>query len=96
MTETTYDRGYAAVPGFRGIRAPQSLNHRYIHKDVGQGPVFWQKLGEQIGVETPNIAAVIQVASTLMGRNYLAEAPRTMETLGLSKYSVDESGQISG
>jgi opine dehydrogenase len=96
MEEVTYDRGYAEAPGFRGIMAQQSLNHRYLNEDVGYGLVFWLRLGEQIGVETPNIAAVIQVASTLMGRDYLAEAPRTMETLGLSKDSVDELGQLLG
>jgi opine dehydrogenase len=94
MKEMTYDRGYAEAPGFRGIRAQKSLNHRYVHEDVGYGLVFLQKLGEQVGVSTPNIAAVIQMASTLMGRDYLAEAPRTMETLGLSRYSVDELGQF--
>jgi opine dehydrogenase len=62
---------------------------------VGYGLVFWQELGGQVGAKTQNIAAVIQVASTLMGRDYSAEAPRTMETLGLSKYSVDELGQLS-
>ncbi|MGD9145095.1 MAG: NAD/NADP octopine/nopaline dehydrogenase family protein [Anaerolineae bacterium] len=96
MKERTYDRGYAEAPGFRGIKAPTSLNYRYIQEDVGYGLVFLQKLGEQIGLETPNIASVIQVASTLMGRDYLAEAPRTMETLGLSKYSVDGLRQVLG
>jgi opine dehydrogenase len=96
MNETTYYRGYAEAPGFRGIKAQKSLNHRYLNEDVGYGLVFWQQLGEQIGVDTPNIAAVIQVASTLMGRDYLAEAPRTMKTLGLSGYSVDELGQLLG
>jgi opine dehydrogenase len=96
MKEATYDQGYAKAPGFRGIRAQKSLNHRYVEEDVGYGLVFWQTLGEQSGVETPNIAAVIQLASTLMGRDYLAEAPRTMETLGLSEYSVDELGQLLG
>jgi opine dehydrogenase len=96
MKEATYDRGYAEAPGFRGIKAPDSLSYRYIHEDVGYGLVFLRKLGEQVGVETPNIAAVIQVASTLMGRDYLAEAPRTMETLGLSRYSAEELGQLLG
>jgi opine dehydrogenase len=96
MKEKTYDRGYAEAPGFRGIKAQKSLDHRYIHEDVGYGLVFLQKLGEQVGVATPNIAAVIQVASTLMGRDYLAEAPRTMETLGLSEYSIHELRQLLG
>jgi opine dehydrogenase len=94
MNEMTYDRGYAQAPGFRGIKAQKNLDHRYIQEDVGYGLVFLQKLGEQIGVKTPNIAAVIQLASTIMERDYLAEAPRTMETLGLSKYSADELGQL--
>ena len=90
MQEMTYDRGYSEAPGFQGIKAQKSLNHRYIHEDVGYGLVFLQKLGEQIGVETPNIAAIIQLVSTVMERDYIIEAPRTMKSLGLSKYSVDE------
>jgi opine dehydrogenase len=96
MNEKTYDRGYAEAPGFQGIKAQKSLNHRYIHEDVGYGLVFWQKLGEQIGVKTPNITALIQLASTMMERDYLANAPRTMESLGLSKYSIDELDQLLG
>ena len=96
MKERTYDRGYAEAPGFRGIKAQRSLDYRYFNEDVGYGMVFLHKLGGQVGVETPNIAAVIQIASTLMGRDYLAEAPRTMETLGLSEYSADELRQLLG
>jgi opine dehydrogenase len=90
MIETSYDLGYIEAPGFQGIKAQSKLDHRYIHEDVGYGLVFLQKLGEQIGVQTPNIAAVIQLASTLMGRDYLTEAPRTMESLGLSGYTPEE------
>jgi opine dehydrogenase len=94
MRESTYDRGYAEAPGFRGIRAPKTLNHRYIHEDVGYGLAFWHRLGKQIGVETPNIAAVIQIASVLMGRDYLGEEKRTMESLGLSGYTAEELAQL--
>lgn len=94
MREPTYDRGYAEAPGFQGIKAQSQLNHRYLHEDVGYGLVFWRTLGEQIGVETPTIAAVIQLASVVMGRDYLAEAPRTMETLGLSGLTPDALAQI--
>ncbi len=93
MREMTYDRGYSEAPGFRGIRAQSQLDHRYFQEDVGYGLVFWQTLGEQIGVETPNISAVIQLASTLMGLDYLAEAPRTMASLGLSGLTADELAQ---
>ena len=59
MREPTYDRGYTEAPGFQGIKAQSQLDHRYIQEDVGYGLVFWQQLGEQIGVKTPNIAAAI-------------------------------------
>ncbi len=94
MREATYDQGYAEAPGFQGIKAQSQLDHRYIEEDVGYGLVFWQRLGEQIGVETPNIAAVIQLASTLMERDYLSEAPRTMESLGLAGLAPDELAQL--
>ena len=93
MHESTYDRGYADAPGFQGIRAQKTLNHRYIHEDVGYGLVFWHELGKQIGVETPNIAAVIQIASVLTGRDYLGEEKRTMESLGLSRHTAEELAQ---
>jgi opine dehydrogenase len=94
MNEATYDRGYVEAPGFQGIKAQSQLDHRYIQEDVSYGLVFWQKLGEQIGVETPNVTVVIQLASTLMGRDYLKEAPRTMNSLGLSGLTPEELTRI--
>lgn len=88
MTEPSYDRGYAEAPGFRGIQAQDRLDYRYFHEDVGYGLVFLRKLGEQVKVETPCMAAVIRLVSVLMNRDYLAEAPRTMETLGLAGYDA--------
>jgi opine dehydrogenase len=90
MAERSYDRGYAEAPGFRGIKAQSSLNHRYFHEDVAFGLVFWRSLAEQIGVKTPTISAVIRLASVLTGQDYLAQGKRTMESLGLSGYSPQE------
>jgi len=52
--------------------------------------VFFQKLGEQVGVATPVMSAVITLVSLLMNRDYLGEAKRTMATLGLSKRTAKE------
>ena len=90
MAEATYDTGFSTSPGFEGIKAQSSLDYRYFNEDVGYGLVFFQKLGEQVGVTTPIISAVITLVSLLMNRDYLGEARRTMETLGLSKYSAKE------
>lgn len=90
MTEATYDNGFITAPGFKGVKAQASLDHRYFHEDVGYGLVFLQKLGEQVGVQTPVISAVITLASRLMNRDYLGEAKRTMQSLGLAGYSATE------
>jgi opine dehydrogenase len=94
MTEPTYDKGYSTAPGFRGIKAQTSLDHRYFHEDVGYGLVFWQSLAEQVEVETPYISATIRLASVLMEQDYLSDAARTMESLGLSEYNMEELKQL--
>ena len=90
MTESTYDTGFNTAPGFKGGRAQSSLDYRYFNEDVGYGLVFLQKLGEQVGVETPVISAVITLVSLLMDRDYVGEARRTMATFGLSKHTAEE------
>jgi opine dehydrogenase len=90
MTEATYDTGFITSPGFAGVKAQSSLDYRYFNEDVGYGLVFLQKLGEQIGVATPVMSAVITLVSLLMNRDYLCEAKRTMGTLGLSKHTAKE------
>ena len=90
MTEDTYDNGFNTAPGFAGVKAQNNLDYRYFNEDVGYGLVFLQKLGEQVGVVTPVMSAVIKLVSVLMNRDYLGEARRTMETLGLSKYTAKE------
>jgi opine dehydrogenase len=90
MTEATYDNGFITAPGFEGVKAQSSLDYRYFNEDVGYGLVFLQKLGEQIGVATPVMSAVITLVSQLMNRDYSGEARRTMETLGLAKHTAKE------
>ena len=83
MTEPDYETGYARAPGFRGIRAPSSLDTRYFHEDVGYGLVFLQSLGRRLGVPTPAADSLIRLISILMDRDYAGAAPRTVESLGL-------------
>ena len=90
MTEATYDAGFNTAPGFAGVKAQSRLDYRYFNEDVGYGLVFLQKLGEQVGVATPVMSAVITLVSLTMRRDYVGEAARTMETLGLSKYTAKE------
>ena len=94
MLEATYDNGFITAPGFEGVKAQGSLDYRYFNEDVGYGLVFLQKLGEQIGAKTPIMSSVITLASLLMNRDYLGEARRTMETLGLSKHTAKELEKV--
>ena len=90
MQEATYDRGYSQAEGFKGIRAQDQLDYRYFNEDVGFGLVFMAELGRQIGVDTPVMDAVITLASTVMQRDYRGEQTRTMTSLGLGEYSLEE------
>jgi opine dehydrogenase len=94
MVEATYDNGFITSPGFAGVKAQPSLDYRYFNEDVGYGLVFLQKLGEQVGVDTPIMSTVITLVSLLMNRDYVGEARRTMETLGLSKRTVEELDKL--
>ncbi|NLZ56133.1 MAG: opine dehydrogenase [Clostridiaceae bacterium] len=90
MTEASYDRGYAEAPGFKGIKAQDSLDHRYFNEDVDYSLVCMVSLAEQLGVATPTMRALIQIISVAMDRDYFAEAPRTMRTLGWAEKTAAE------
>ncbi|MGB5626566.1 MAG: NAD/NADP octopine/nopaline dehydrogenase family protein [Woeseiaceae bacterium] len=90
MLEANYGAGYRKAPGFRGIGAQPQLDHRYLNEDVGYGLVFMSKLGQQVGIATPGIDAVINVASIVMARDYRAEALRTPESLGIADRSAEQ------
>jgi opine dehydrogenase len=94
MTEATYDAGYSQAPGFQGIKAQPHLNNRYFNEDVGYWLFFWGSLGPQLGLDNPPISAVIRLASIVLDREYLVEAERTMETLGLSSYTTGEEREL--
>ena len=94
MLADNYGQAYREAPGFLGIGAQPELDHRYLHEDVGYGLVFMSSLGEQLGVATPSIDAVIEIASIVMARDYRADAPRTPATLGISSLSAEELGAL--
>ncbi len=90
MEEENYSTGYSTAPGFRGIRAQGQLDHRYLTEDVGYGMVFLADLGRQIGVATPVMDALIEVASVVLARDFRGEQARTMAGLGLAGHSVEQ------
>ena len=78
-----------ANSGYRGIKAPNTLDHRYITEDVPASLVPIASLGDHLGVPVPTMKAVIHLASLLHGCNYQAMG-RTVEKLGLAGLTVPQ------
>jgi len=90
MTEENYDTAYSRAPGFLGIKAQTSLEHRYLTEDVGYGLILLTELGRVAGVPTPVMDALITVVSTVLGRDLREGADRTLDALGLGGRGPEE------
>lgn len=86
--KTLYD-AIQATPGYKGVRAPATLTHRYILEDVPMSLVPMVSAGMQLGVKTPILGALINLASTVHGTDFWATG-RTMKRVGLSGKSVEQ------
>lgn len=78
-----------ANPGYRGILAPATLQNRYLTEDVPMSLVPMASLGDMLGVPTPTIKAVTELACALVGVDYWQQG-RTVERLGIQGMSVRE------
>ena len=63
-------------PGYRGIRAPHTINVRYITEDVPMSLVPISSLGREFGAETPTIDKITHMASLMHGCDYWKDAQR--------------------
>ena len=78
-----------ANAGYRGIQAPGNIQHRYVSEDVPASLVPISSIGEMLGVPTPTIRSIINLASIMHGVDYWAEG-RTVKTLGIEGMSVKD------
>ncbi len=76
-------------PGYYGINAPPTLNHRYIFEDVPMSLVPIASLGQRYGVAVSGIDAIIKLASIIHRTDYWRRG-RTIEKLGINNLSTDE------
>lgn len=76
-----------ATPGYKGIKAPSHLNHRYIKEDVPMSLVPIASFGRMLRIPTPTIDSIVQLASAAFGVDYWKEG-RTVERLGLKGKTV--------
>ncbi len=78
---SAYEAFHQSEPD-RWIKAPPSLDHRFLNEDVPYGLVPLSELGRLAGVPTPTMDALIHLASVAMDRDYRAEG-LTLERMGL-------------
>jgi opine dehydrogenase len=76
-------------PGYYGIKAPSTLNHRYIFEDVPMSLVPIASLGERFGVSVRGMDSIIRLACIVNRTDYWRRG-RTVEKLGIGDLSVNE------
>jgi len=76
-------------PGYYGIKAPSTLNHRYIFEDVPMSLVPIASLGERFGVSVRGMDSIIRLACIVHHTDYWRRG-RTVEKLGIGDLSVSE------
>jgi len=80
--------------GYYGIKAPTTLNHRYIFEEIPMSLVPIASLGERYGVAVNGINSVIRLACIVHSTDYWRRG-RTIEKLGIQGLSVSELTQFA-
>lgn len=70
---------------YREIDAPPTIKTRYIFEDVPNGLVPVEAMGSELGVQTPNITTIINLASSVMDTDY-RQSGRRFSMKQLKKY----------
>jgi len=78
--------------GYVGIKAPSTLNHRYIFEDVPMSLVPIAALGQHYGVSVRGMDSIIRLACIIHRTDYWRRG-RTLEKLGVDRLSVGELTQ---
>ncbi|HOG46620.1 MAG TPA: NAD/NADP octopine/nopaline dehydrogenase family protein [Anaerolineae bacterium] len=76
-------------PGYRGIKAPATLRHRYIFEDVPMSLVPIAALGQRYGVSVQAMDAIIRLACITHQTDFWRRG-RTLDRLGIQQLSVNE------
>jgi opine dehydrogenase len=83
-----YNTGYSTAPGFKGIKAQDKLDNRYLTEDVGYTMIFLTELAERVGVPTPVMNGIIDISGVLLHRDFRREAARTLAGTHLDRFTV--------
>ena len=75
--------------GYYGIKAPATLNHRYIFEEVPMSLVPIASFGERYGVSVNGIRSIISLGCFLHNTDFWRKG-RTVERLGIKQLSIGE------
>ncbi|TET83787.1 MAG: NADP transhydrogenase subunit alpha, partial [Anaerolineales bacterium] len=75
--------------GYYGIKAPNTLNHRYIFEDIPMSLVPIASLAGRYGVSVRGIDSIIRLACFVHRTDYWRRG-RTLDKLGIEQLSVSE------
>ncbi len=75
--------------GYYGIKAPPTLNHRYIFEEVPMSLVPIASFGERYGVSVNGIRSIISLGCFLHNTDFWRKG-RTVERLGIKELSIGE------
>jgi len=76
-------------PGYYGIKAPSTLNHRYIFEDVPMSLVPIASFADRYGVSVRGMDSIIRLACIVHSTDYWRRG-RTLKRLGIHDLSVTE------
>jgi opine dehydrogenase len=85
---TAYDVFHNSAPN-RGIKAPATIDHRFLNEDVPFGLVAIAELGRAAGIPTPCADAVIDIASIVAARPFRRDG-LTRERMGIGGMTAAE------
>lgn len=74
---------------YKGLKAPTTIKTRYIHEDVPYSLVPMESIGNLLGVKTPAISSIIDIAECMTGKEF-RKIGRTADKLGLEGLSIAE------
>lgn len=79
--ESVYDTMYQ-ISAHNVQMAPENLQHRYITEDIPYGLVTVASIGKMLGVPTPGMEAIVNIACMANGVDYWSTG-RTADKLGI-------------
>lgn len=66
------------------LKAPGTLDNRWLSEDIPYGIATWSQIGEQYGVDTPTMSAFVNIGSIVMGSDARLSG-RGLDDLGISQ-----------